>query len=98
MCRQALLANAEKKKGMLSETPFKMSSPMKESAGLGDFYGTLQGKLEYIAVRPQRISALSLLRYSRVRLHRRPCIAAHVCSRAHRVARPFVNQCRATQT
>jgi hypothetical protein len=50
-CRRKLLANAEKKKGMISDTPFKMSSPMKKSTGLGDFNGTLQGKVEYIAVR-----------------------------------------------
>jgi hypothetical protein len=50
-CRQKLLANAEKKKGMVSDMPFKLCSPMKKSTGPGDFQGTLQGKVEYIAVR-----------------------------------------------
>jgi hypothetical protein len=43
---------------MVSELPFKLCSPMKKSTGPGDFQGTLQGKVEYIAVRALGIVAL----------------------------------------
>jgi len=48
--RQKLLANAEKRKKAISDTPFKGPSPMKLSVGLGDFHGTFQGNVPYIAV------------------------------------------------
>lgn len=50
VCRQKLLANAEKRKNVITDLPFKGPSPMKLSVGLGDCYGTFQGKVPYIAV------------------------------------------------
>ena len=38
------------------DVPFKLCSPMKVSTGPGDFQGTLQGKVEYIAVRPSSLT------------------------------------------
>ena len=46
-----MLANAEKKKLMVTDNVFKASSPMKLSTGEGDFHGTFGGKVPYIAVR-----------------------------------------------
>ena len=67
LCRRKLLASLEKKQGMASDKPFKMSSPMKHSSGLGDMYGTLQGKLEYIAVRACPACALISLMHAHAR-------------------------------
>eukprot|EP00892_Ulva_mutabilis_P008334 jgi/Ulvmu1/5873/UM250_0001.1 len=50
--RQKLLANAEKRKNFITDTPFKSPSPMKRSAGHGDFFGTFQGNVPYIAGSP----------------------------------------------
>lgn len=47
--RQRLLAKAEHPQHV-SDTPFKSPSPMKLSMGLGDYQGTFQGKIPYIAV------------------------------------------------
>lgn len=49
--RRKLMANAEKKKLMVSDNVFKASSPMKLSTGEGDFHGTFGGRVQYIAVR-----------------------------------------------
>jgi Domain of unknown function (DUF4586) len=46
-----LLAKLASKEGRTSDHAFKPSSPMKRSCGKGDCYGTLQGKVPYIAVR-----------------------------------------------
>jgi hypothetical protein len=51
LCRQALLAKLAGKEGWASDSAFKPCSPMKLSCGKGDYYGTLQGKVPYIAVR-----------------------------------------------
>lgn len=48
--RQKLLADAAKEKKVISDTPFKCPSPMKLSVGLGDFHGTFQGNVPYVAV------------------------------------------------
>lgn len=57
------MALKEKRRGAVAETPFKGPSPMKESCGAGDFYGTLQGKVDYIAVRtPAMLRLASAMR------------------------------------
>lgn len=45
--RQRLLENAEKKTRNVAEVPFRGPSPMKQSVGLGSYYGTLGGKVPY---------------------------------------------------
>jgi len=45
--RLKLQAEAEKKKGAASDLPFRMTNPMKESPGKGDYYATF-GKIPYI--------------------------------------------------
>ncbi|GMH41924.1 hypothetical protein BSKO_09843 [Bryopsis sp. KO-2023] len=48
--RLKLMESAEKRKKNISDHSWKMTSPMKRSTGLGDFYGTLQGKVSYVSV------------------------------------------------
>ena len=48
--RRALMAEAEKAKGNVTDKPFKMASPMKHSVGPGGYYGTISGKLEHLPV------------------------------------------------
>jgi hypothetical protein len=39
------------KKHVVSSNSFKPASPMKHSVGLGDYYGTIGGKIPYEPVR-----------------------------------------------
>lgn len=66
-CRQRLLANADKKKGMVTDVAFKRPSPMKKSACVSDYYGTFGGKVEYIPVR-SHLGSHSLTRFSPIAL------------------------------
>lgn len=45
--RIELMANVEKRKHNVSETPFKASSPMKKSVAAGDYYGTIGGRVSH---------------------------------------------------
>lgn len=48
--RRKLQAAKAGAKANVSDRPFKVASPMKDSACPGDFVGTLGGKVEYVAV------------------------------------------------
>lgn len=48
--RQALLDRAKLKAQQITDTPFKFSSPTQKHSGVGDFYGSISGKITYVEV------------------------------------------------
>ncbi len=50
VCRSKLQQSNASRKQNVTDKPFKMASPMKASVGVGDYYGTIGGKIPYVAV------------------------------------------------
>ena len=48
LCRARVAVLAARRAKNITETAFKPITPMKMSSGLGDFYGTIGGKVPYI--------------------------------------------------
>lgn len=65
--RRTLQAKNESNKAIVSSSPFRSASPMKKSPGLGDYYGTLSGKTEYVAV-SARVAMHSGSKHARMRV------------------------------
>lgn len=86
---RTLQAKNEAKKKQVAVAPFKAASPMKKSAGLGDYYGTISGKTEYVPVRLRRRRAEDCV-CARVCVCAPPCVHATAHARLFACVRAFV--------